>query len=156
MIQGIIENKILKTIAMEIERRESLDEREKECLVYSYEIVRAAIQNGWRIKIFQRDVNLKYLYSILLDIEIDPDAFFSFKEFSSRENVFSAYDWAREVQKTASEKYGLECRNLTEALSTLDIAYKEDNEPWEVFSNKELVDVEIECSNMIKKIYSLE
>ncbi len=130
------------------ERRELFSENQREALVYSYEIIKAALQNGWDIKIFQKDINLRYLKSILLDIEIDPSAFFRFEQFASKEGIKSAYDWAREVQKEAGEEYI--------DMKKLDKAYKEEIQPWEVLSSKELVDINESCSRVIEGIYSLE
>jgi hypothetical protein len=130
------------------EKVESFSENQREALVYSYEIVNAALQNGWDIKIFQRDINLRYLYSILLDIDVDPNAFFKFDKFSSKEGVKSAYDWAREIQKEAQ----MEDINI----GKLDRAYKEEIQPWDALSNKELVELNEVCTKRIESIYSLE
>lgn len=130
------------------EKVESFSENQREALVYSYEVIKAALQNGWDIKIFQKDINLRYLRSILLDIEIDPNAFFRFDQFASREGVKSAYDWAREVQKEAQIE-GID-------IQMLDRAYKEEIQPWDALSSKELVDIDEVCSKTIESIYSLK
>lgn len=142
---------------MERERieKESMNDMEKESLIYSFEIVKAALQNGWDIKIFQKDINLKYLYSILLDIDIDPNAVFSFSEFASKVDVKSAYDWAREVQRNMYEKYDLALGNSEELMERLDESYFDGINPWEVLSSKELVDIDIYCNDGIKGVSSL-
>lgn len=68
---------------MERERVECglVTESEKEALIYSLDIVRVALQSGRRLKIFQRDIYLRYLEEVLLDNDIDPGAFFDFSEF---------------------------------------------------------------------------
>jgi len=131
----------------------------REAFVYSLDVIRVALQNGWSIKIFQRDPNLKYLKSILLDIEINPDSFFDFNQFVEEKRPKCAYEWAREVQKEAICKYDLNGRSQhlsSEALELLDKAYYEDVEPWKVLSNEQLVNLNVGCKELTDYIYSLE
>lgn len=145
---------------MEIEGKERkfVGEKEREALVYSFDIVRVALANGWRIRVFQRDRGLLYLEKILIDSGVSPNAFFSFREFRSREGIYSAYDWAREVQKVAYESYNtqeIEDERFMKNLETLDQAYKEDIQPWNVLTSEELVDTNSYCKRYIETLYCL-
>ena len=145
---------------MEMEGRDRrlIGEKEREALVYSFDILRVALSHGWRIKIFQVDKGLSYLENTLKDIEVDPNAFFLFKEFRLRKDVYSAYDWAREVQKVAYESYNtqeIEDEEFIKNLETLDQAYKEDIDPWKVLTKEELVNTDNTCKRYIDTLYSL-
>lgn len=132
---------------------------EREAFVYSLDVIRVALQNGWRIKIFQRDNNLAYLRSILLDIDIPLDEFFNFNQFVEEKKPKSAYEWAREVQRKAFDTYminGQENDWFPEALMELDKAYNEDIEPWERLTKEQLVDVNTRCKWLTDYVYSLE
>ncbi len=145
---------------MEIEGTEKklIGEKEREALVYSFDIIRVALTYGWQIKIFQRDNYLVYLEKTLRDSDIDPNTFFSFEEFRLRKGVYSAYDWAREVQKVAYESYNtqeIEDEEYIENIKILDQTYKDDIEPWKVLTSKEIVDTDTYCKRAIDTLYSL-
>ncbi len=141
----------------EVERK-FIEKKEREALVYSFDIIRVALAHGWRIRVFQKDNHLVYLEKILRDSDVDPNAFFSFRQFRSRKDVYSAYDWAREVQKVAYESYDIhqiEDEGYMKSMERLDQAYKDDIEPWKVLTSEELVDIDSYCSRAIDTLYSL-
>lgn len=136
-----------------------MTEGRRESLVYSLDVIRVALQNGWRIKIFQKDINLAYLKSILLDIGIPLDEFFNFDEFVQEKKPTSAYEWAREVQRRAFDTYMINDQKgdwFLETLTELDRAYNEGIEPWEVLTKEQLVDVNARCKWLTDYIYGLE
>jgi len=131
----------------------------REAFVYSLDVVKVALEYGWSIKIFQRDINLEYLKSILLDIEINPDSFFDFNQFIEEKKPKCAYEWAREVQRKVFDTYMIinsQDDGLSEALEELDSAYKEDVDPWNRLTKEQLVDVNERCKWLRDYVYSLE
>ena len=139
--------------------REPMTIEKREAFVYSLDIIIVALEYGWDIKIFRRDINLLYLQSILLDIDINPDAFFNFSKFLKEKKPKSAYEWAREVQKNVFGTYIINKEEemwFPEALEVLDSAYNQVIEPWEMLTREQLVNVNGECKELKDFIYSLE
>lgn len=135
-----------------------MTKEKREAFVYSLDVVRVALENGWGIKIFQRDINLSYLRPILLDIDINPDAFFNFNKFVDEKKPKSAYEWAREVQGNVFGAYiinGEEENWFLEALRVMDSAYNQSIEPWEMLTKEQLVNVNAKCKELTDYIYSL-
>jgi len=145
---------------MERERVECglVKESEKEALIYSLDIVRVALQSRWRLKIFQRDIYLRYLEEVLLDNGIDPGAFFDFSEFRKRDDIKSAYEWGRAVQKIFFERYvveGFEEQSFLNSIAKVDEGSLKGLEPWEVLSSEELVNLNEQCKDLSSKMYSV-
>ena len=136
-----------------------MTEEQREAFVYSLDIIRVALENGWGIKIFQRDLNLAYFKSILLDIGVDSDAFFNLGKFVEEKKPKSAYEWAREVQKNVFSTYITNEEKdiwFPQALEILDRAYSQEINPWEVLTKEQFVNVNTRCKELIDYVYSLE
>ncbi|MDX9739074.1 MAG: hypothetical protein RBT33_01790 [Candidatus Dojkabacteria bacterium] len=145
-------------MGVENKERKLVGEKEREALVYSFDIIKVALSHGWRIRIFQKEYNLLYLEKVLRDSGVDPNAFFSFREFRSKEGIHSAYDWAREVQKVAYESYNteeIEDEECMESMKILDQAYKDEVEPWKALTSEQLVDINSYCKRSIDTLYYL-
>ncbi len=142
---------------MEYEKgREFMGDVKREAFVYSLDIIRVALQSGWKLKLFQRDYGLVYLKNILHDNGIDPSAFFNYDEYRYRDSVNSAYNWAREVQRIALDLFeGDEKAYLEGCLGILDDAYANGEEPWEKLSKEQLVDTSTMCQQLIETVYDL-
>lgn len=137
--------------------RFEMNEEEVNVFVYTLEIVKVALIYGWDIKIFRYDPRLIYLREVLNDNGISPNIFLDLNEFCRQNNVKSSYEWARAVHKKVFGRYDIKdfhdgkfFRNL----ETLDIAYNDRTNPFDVFTGGELIEFDLQCAELIDLTFS--
>lgn len=133
--------------------------KQREAFVLSLEVLRVAIKCGWNVKIFKEDSKLSYLGKLLRDTQVNCDVFFEFDEFIENNRVRSAYDWARKVQGVAFEGYDIRDtnrRNFLHGLEVLDRAYEDGYSPKKMLNEKDLMNLDISCTEFINEAYSIK